>query len=61
MEKVLATTIAEFIALRGKAIVKKSTIPVSAIRNSPFVIKKIEGAKRLFEEHPFPVELLRTR
>jgi hypothetical protein len=47
-----------FFDKREKPVVGKSSIPEEAVRNSPFIIKKIEQAKRRLNEVPFPIELL---
>ncbi|WPV65657.1 hypothetical protein [Chitinophaga sp. LS1] len=57
----MSTKISQFLEKRGKLIVGKSSIPDDAVRNSPFIIKKIEQAKRRLKEHPFPIELLKAK
>jgi hypothetical protein len=57
MEDVMFKKAAAFLARREKPVVGKLSISEEAILNSPFVISKIEEARRLFREHPFPVKL----
>ncbi|SFW77285.1 hypothetical protein [Chitinophaga sancti] len=57
----MSTKISKFLEKRGKPVVGKSSIPEEAVRNSPFIIKKIEQAKRRLKDHPFPIELLKAK
>lgn len=57
----MSTKISNFLNKREKPVVGKSSIPEEAVRNSPFIIKKIEQAKRRLKEHPFPIELLKSK
>ncbi|WP_343671185.1 hypothetical protein [Chitinophaga sp.] len=60
-EEIMSAKISKFLEKREKPIVGKSSIPEDAVRNSPFIIKKIEQAKRRLKEHPFPIELLKAK
>ena len=57
----MATKFSKLLDKRGKPVIGKLTVPEEAVRNSPFIIKKIEQAKRMLKEHPFPLELLKTK
>ncbi|PWV51577.1 hypothetical protein [Chitinophaga sp. S165] len=46
---------------REKPAVGKLSVSEEAVRNSPFIIKKIEQARHMLKEHPFPIELLKTK
>jgi len=56
----MSTKFSKFLDKREKPVVGKLTVSEEAVRNSPFIIKKIEQAKRRLREHPFPIELLKT-
>lgn len=56
----MSAKFSKFLQKRGKTVVGKLTVSDEAVRNSPFIIKKIEQARRRLKEHPFPVELLKA-
>jgi|GEM_PF-5342659 len=55
----MSTNFSKLLEKREKPVVGKLTVSAEAVRNSPFIIKKIEQAKRMMKEHPFPIELLK--
>jgi hypothetical protein len=57
----MSTKFSKLISKREKPVVGKLSVSEESVRNSPFIIKKIEQAKRMLREHPFPVELLKSR
>ncbi|PSL23012.1 hypothetical protein CLV42_11932 [Chitinophaga ginsengisoli] len=56
----MSTKFSNFLDKRDKPVVGRLTVSEEAVRNSPYIIKKIEQAKRRLAEHPFPIELLKT-
>ncbi len=46
---------------REKPVIGKLSFTDEDVKNSPFFQKQIEEAKRFMKEHPFPIELLRSK
>ena len=57
----MSTKFSKFLDTREKPVVGKLAVSEEAVRNSPFIVKKIEQAKRMLKEHPFPIELLKMK
>jgi N-glycosylase/DNA lyase len=57
----MSTKFSKHLDKREKPTVGKLTVSEEAVRNSPFIINKIEQAKRRLKEHPFPIALLGTK
>ena len=57
----MSSKFSKILKKREKPVIGKLSFTEEDVRNSPFVMNKVEQAKRRLKEHPFPVELLRSK